>query len=82
MSRKEEFDVIITPDGKIRLDFRGMKEESYRRILEVLQETVGPVEPLEAEAEQDSPPGVREVHGDGAKRNADKEKRLRQDRRS
>ena len=59
MSTPEEFEVVIGKDGRIRLDFRGMNEESYRRIVQVLEETVGPAEALEAEAEEASPPGVQ-----------------------
>ena len=58
MAKPEEFEVIIDKDGRIRLDMRGMSAESYRRIVEVLQETVGPVQ--EVESEEDDPPSVRE----------------------
>lgn len=58
MAIPEEFEVVIGADGKIRLDFRGMSVESYRRIVEVLQETVGPAEALDIESEEDAPPRV------------------------
>lgn len=59
MAKPEEFEVIIDKDGRIRLDMRGMSAESYRRIVEVLNETVGPVQ--EVESEEDDPPSVREI---------------------
>lgn len=61
MAKPEEFIVTIGPDGRIILDFRGMTEESYRRIVETLQETVGPVERIEVQADQSPPGGVREL---------------------
>jgi hypothetical protein len=60
MAKPEEFKFTIDKDGKILLDFRGMEEASYRRILELLQETVGPAEALEAQADEAEPPGVYE----------------------
>ena len=62
MAQREEFEVTIGPDGHLRLDFRGMNEESYRRIVEVLKETIGPVEPIGIVAEEGEPPGVHEYH--------------------
>ena len=54
MSRPEEFTIRIEPDGRIVLDAGELQESSYRRILELLAETVGPVQPLDAE--QADPP--------------------------
>jgi hypothetical protein len=62
----EEFEVIIDKDGRIRLNFRGMCETSYRRIVEVLQETVGPAEAAEIGAEEAAPPRVRETREEKA----------------
>lgn len=60
MGRPEEFRFTIDKDGRIQLDFRGMEEASYRRILQMLEEMVGPVEAAEAQAEEAPPPGVLE----------------------
>jgi hypothetical protein len=43
----EEFIVRIEPDGRIVLDGAGLHEESYRRIVALLEETVGPVRQIE-----------------------------------
>ncbi len=47
MSQPEEFQITIEPDGRIILDGRGLHETSYRRILELLEATVGPVQELQ-----------------------------------
>jgi hypothetical protein len=47
VARPQEFSIIIRPDGKIILDMNGVRETSYLRILEFLEETVGPVRELE-----------------------------------
>lgn len=60
MAKPEEFKFTIDKDGKIQLDFRGMEESSYRRILEMLQDMVGPVETVEAQSDEAEPPGVYE----------------------
>jgi hypothetical protein len=54
MSQPEEFTIHIEPDGRIILDGAGMHETSYRRILELLEETVGPVRHLDASEEPPS----------------------------
>jgi hypothetical protein len=51
MSRPQEFTIHIEPDGRIVLDGRQMEDASYRRILELLQDTVGPARPLEVEGD-------------------------------
>lgn len=61
MARPEEFKITIDKDGRIHLDFRGMEESSYRRILEALQEAVGPVEAAGTQFDEADPPGVREL---------------------
>lgn len=58
MARPEEFEITIGADGRIELNFNGMTETSYRRIIEVLRETVGPIESLKLEAEEGDPPRV------------------------
>lgn len=60
MAKPEEFKFTIDKDGRVRLDFRGMEESSYRRILELLQESVGPTESVEAQSDEAEPPGVYE----------------------
>lgn len=35
------------PDGRIVLDMNGIQETSYRRILDLLSETVGPAQVVE-----------------------------------
>lgn len=47
VARPQEFSITIRPDGKIILDMNGVRETSYRRIIEFLEETVGPVSELE-----------------------------------
>lgn len=47
MVKPRDFSITIMPDGKIVLELDGQKETDYRRILEFLQETVGPVQALE-----------------------------------
>lgn len=64
MSRPEEFTIHIEPDGRIVFDSGGMTETSYKRILELLADTVGPVQPIADEA----PPERRIVGGRKAKR--------------
>lgn len=81
MAEIEEFEVTIDRDGRIRLDFRGMSESSYRRIVEVLQETVGPVERLDLEAGGDEPPAVREYHEEKEKKKKKKEAQIKNGRR-
>lgn len=44
MTRPQEFTVHIEPDGRIVLNLDGLEETSYRRILDLLAETVGPVQ--------------------------------------
>lgn len=60
MAKSEEFKFTIDKDGRVKLDFRGMEESSYRRIVEMLQEMVGPVEAEEAQRDEAEPPGVYE----------------------
>jgi len=45
--KPEEFRIQIEPDGRVVLDGRGMELTSYRRIAELLEETLGPVQELE-----------------------------------
>lgn len=78
MTLNEEFEVKITKDGRIYLDFRGMKESSYKRIVDLLQETVGPVHPHEIPAGEDDPPKVREFQGRGLEEGEQDEDRLEQ----
>ncbi|MCL5269573.1 MAG: DUF2997 domain-containing protein [bacterium] len=47
MAKPEEFTIHIEPDGRIILEAEGLREESYRRIIAFLEETVGPVQQLE-----------------------------------
>lgn len=47
MAKPEEFVVQIEPDGKIVLEMNGVREESMQRIMQLLQETVGPTQELE-----------------------------------
>ena len=60
MSKPEEFKIHIDDEGRIRMDFRGMKPSSYRRIIEMLEETVGPVSI--PDLGEDEPPRVLESH--------------------
>ena len=46
--KPEEFTIRIEPDGRVILQADGLQETSYRRILELLEETVGPVREIEA----------------------------------
>lgn len=62
--------MTIHADGRIELDFRGMEATSYRRIIELLQDTVGPVEPAETETEEGTPPGVQRATAKKAKHGA------------
>jgi hypothetical protein len=71
MSRPEEFTIHIEADGRIILDGRGMEETSYRRILELLRETIGPARPLALD--RSDPPGrhlarLREKRGRSGRR--------------
>lgn len=49
MKKPDEFTVRIEPDGRILFETEGLEETSYRRIVEYLEETVGPVRTLEVE---------------------------------
>jgi hypothetical protein len=60
MAKPEEFKFTIDKDGRIQLDFRGMEESAWRRILELLQETVGPAESVEVQSDEAEPPRVFE----------------------
>ena len=59
MAKPEEFRIQIEPDGRVVLDGRGMELTSYRRIVELLEETVGPVQELDRAP--DDPP-QRHIH--------------------
>jgi len=59
VAKPEEFIVHIEPDGRIVLDGAGLHEESYRRIVALLEETVGPVREIEL-APNDPP--TRHLH--------------------
>jgi hypothetical protein len=48
MSRPEEFTIQIEPDGRVIFKSGELEESSYRRILELLEETVGPAQAVEA----------------------------------
>ena len=75
MAHPEEFTITIEPDGRIILDGQGMHETSYRRILELLEATVGPVTLEEAPA----PPTVnRLAEGVHGKRSSEKDLHLKQ----
>lgn len=50
MNHPEEFTLTIMPDGRIVFDGAGMQETNYRRILDLLEDTVGPV------AHEEGPP--------------------------
>ena len=73
MAKPEEFEVLIDRDGRIRLDFRGMRESSYKRIVEVLRETVGPVEAINIEADDVDPPDVHERRPTESRQSVDEE---------
>ncbi len=60
MAKPEEFEIEIGPDGKIRLDFRGMEVQSYRRIVEMLRDTVGPIEALDM-SDSEGPPAPQRL---------------------
>ena len=55
MAEPEEFTIHIEPDGRIVLDGAGMHETSFRRIIQLLEETVGPVRQLDVSTD---PPGM------------------------
>ena len=59
VAKPEEFTVRIEPDGRIILEVEGLEETSYRRILELLEETVGPVRQIEAAGGE---PPTRHIH--------------------
>ena len=56
MAEREEFKIKIRKDGRIEVDFRGMKIESYRRMVELMEEMVGPVRQIDEETEEAQPP--------------------------
>jgi hypothetical protein len=43
VNQPEEFKIHIEPDGRIIIEGAGLEGASYRRILDFLAETVGPV---------------------------------------
>lgn len=47
MAKPQEFTITIDKDGQIILDMNGVREKSFKRILELLEETVGPVRVVE-----------------------------------
>ncbi|GEM_PF-5444021 len=58
MAEAEEFEIVIEPDGQVRMDLRGVSAESYRRIVDLLRETVGHVQEIEV-GDATPPPVVR-----------------------
>jgi hypothetical protein len=75
MSRPEEIVIHIEPDGRIVLDGREMQETSYKRILDLIRETVGPAHAVEVDGGEPptrhlkrSPRGRRETEQDGPER--------------
>ena len=73
MSEFEDIKIVIGKDGRIRVDLRGMSAESYRRVVDMLEETVGMVQEVEA-GEEEEPPKVRELIEE--KSDQDEEERL------
>lgn len=51
MSGPEEFTLTIMPDGRILFQGAGVEETDYKRILEFLEEMIGPVTPGEGPPE-------------------------------
>lgn len=47
MAKPRDFSITIRPDGQIVLEVDGQQETAYKRILEFLEETVGPAQALE-----------------------------------
>ncbi len=74
MAKAEEFKIVIDKDGRIRMDFRGMSGESYRRIKEMLEETVGKTERIELAAGDAMPPGGVERKDSAEAESGDEEK--------
>ena len=54
MAQPEEFTIHIEPDGRIVLEGEGLSETSYRKIIELLEETIGPVREIQL-SPQDPP---------------------------
>jgi hypothetical protein len=76
--KPEEFTIRIEPDGRVIFQGEGLQETSYSRILELLQETVGPVREIEA-APGDPPTRILRPGTDHAAAAAD-EDRIQLDR--
>ena len=69
MAKPEEFIIHINPDGRVVFDGREMEESSYRRIVELLEATIGPTHTIDTPPAP--PPGrhfrpVRRPHSDQA----------------
>ena len=57
MARPEEYIIHIDADGRITLDGKDIHETSWRRIVDLLEETVGPVRHVQVNPED--PPRPR-----------------------
>jgi hypothetical protein len=64
VAKPKEFTIVIEPDGRIILDVGGMQETSYKRILEYLEETVGPVRLVEVSPSDPPQRHLQPVHED------------------
>jgi hypothetical protein len=64
VAKPKEFTIVIEPDGRIILDVGGMQETSYKRILEYLEETVGPVRLVDVSPSDPPQRHLQAVHED------------------
>ena len=57
MAQPEEFKIHIEPDGRVIFESgTGMQETSWRRVIELIEETVGPV--VEVKTDPSDPPRI------------------------
>ena len=72
MAKPEEFTIRIEPDGRIVLERGDVQETAWRRIVQLLEETVGPGREIEVAPED---PPTRHLHAETG-RDAERERRV------
>jgi hypothetical protein len=74
VSKPDEITIHIEPDGRIVVDGREMDEVSYRRLVELLEETIGPARELNAGPGEPPPAARLTAKKDREKRKAKEQK--------
>lgn len=54
----DEFEIIITKNGEIRVKLNGLEEKKIRYYREILEEAIGPVRKVIEISGEETPPGT------------------------